>query len=354
MNEEFQLTDEQKAQILEEFKKNPDLRTVVQAVFNNPAIDGRSVQGRAVRSFLAEQNRPYKTSLFERADYVEFTSEQKEFMMSNNVEAGMNALEVARLTFKDNNIASLSLKHRAVSEFLTKYRPEILDENTMLATEKWIAPKALSRAIKKVNDFTGSEWDELTMPTKIKRNCEKLLIYLRSPRFCSLINQFNTVADRELFESEFVRVVWDKADLTNDELNLYITVCANYIRQKNIQSRLDKLNALLEDAENERDITLRLTEIIKATSEELNQCEKRIESMLKDLNGSRTNRLKAQGEQNSNILALVQAFQDAEERSRMQKMAQMQNSLIEKESNRLESMDEFKARILGITKRELL
>ena len=184
--------------------------------------------------------------------------------------------------------------------------------------------------------------------------CEKLLFYLKSPRFVHFINQYSTIADRDLFESEFVRTVWDKPDLTNDELNLYITVCTNYVRQKHIQQRIDRLNNMLNDTDNERDITLRLTELIKATSEELNQCEKRIESLTKDLNGSRQARLKARGEQNGSIAALVEAFQEKEERDRMIMMAEMQNKLIEEEADRLESMDDYKARILGISKKEML
>jgi septal ring factor EnvC (AmiA/AmiB activator) len=111
---------------------------------------------------------------------------------------------------------------------------------------------------------------------------------------------------------------------------------------------------MLNDTDNERDLTLRLTELIKATSEELNQCEKRIESLTKDLNGSRQARLKARGEQNGSIAALVEAFQEKEERERMIMMAEMQNKLIEDEADRLETMDEYKARILGISKKEIL
>lgn len=352
--DKFELTEEDKKKIIDHFNEDPNLMNIVKTVFNDETLDGRSVQGRAVRAFLSQKNQNYKTSLFERADFIEFDEKQKEFLMSENVEAGMNALEISKLVFKDTNIQSLSLKHRAVIEFLNKYRPDIMDENEALATDKWLPPKALSRALKKVNDFTGSEWDELTMPTKIKRNCEKLIIYLRSPRFLSFINQYVKVSDRELFESEFVRAIWDKPDLTNDELNSYVTLCMNYVRQKHIQARMDRLNAMCNDSGTQQDLTMRLTEIIKTTSEELNQCEKRIESSTKDLNGSRQNRLKVQGEQTSNILALVQAFQDAEERGRMMLMADRQNKLIEEEADRLESMDEFKSRILGISKRELL
>ena len=331
------LTEEQKAQIEDEFNKTPDLKHITQTVFNDTSLDGRSKEGRAVRAFLINNNLEFTTTLVPRVDEVDLTSEQKEFLMSNNVERGMNALEVTRLTFKDREIQPLSQQHRTVMDFLRQHRPEIVDDNEMITSDKWSPPKSLSRAIKKVNDWAG-----------------QLLFYLKSPRFVHFINQYSTIADRDLFESEFVRTVWDKPDLTNDELNLYITVCTNYVRQKHIQQRIDRLNNMLNDTDNERDITLRLTELIKATSEELNQCEKRIESLTKDLNGSRQARLKARGEQNGSIAALVEAFQEKEERDRMIMMAEMQNKLIEEEADRLESMDDYKARILGISKKEML
>ena len=265
------LTEEQKEAILKEFAENPNLMSITKKIFQNDSLDGRSAQGRAIREFLAQHRQSYQTSLFQKAEQIEFTPEQKEFMLSQNVESGMKPLEVARLVFKDSDIQSLSLKHRAVVEFLTKYRPEVVDDNNKIADQKWAPPKALSRAIVKVNDFTGSEWQELNMPTKVKKCCEKLLIYLRSPRFVHFINSYAMEADRDLFESEFVRAVWDKMDLTNDELNVYVTVCVNYVRQKHIQLRLDRLNAILNDTEGQQEFTMRLTEIIKATSAELNE-----------------------------------------------------------------------------------
>ena len=349
-----ELTNEQKTQITREFSRNPDLKHITQIVFQDDSLDGRSKEGRAVRSFLINNNLTFTTTLVPKVEEIDLDAEQKEFLMSSNVERGMNALEITRLTFKDREIQPLSQQHRTVMEFLRRYRPEIVDDNEMITNDKWSPPKSLSRAIKKVNDWAGQNLEEIEIQTKQKRMMEKLLFYLKSPRFVHFINQYSTIGDRDLFESEFVRTVWDKPDLTNDELNLYITVCTNYVRQKHIQQRIDKLNTMLNDTDNERDLTMRLTEIIKATSDELNQCEKRIESLTKDLNGSRQARLKAKGEQNGSIAALVEAFQEREERDRMIMMAEMQTKLIEEEADRLESMDDYKARILGISKREIL
>lgn len=349
---QFELDDELKRQILEQFEKTPDLMTITRTVFQDETLDGRSHQGRAVKKFLSELNLNYRTSEIAPAPKRELTQEQKEFLMSDNIETGVTALDATRLCFKDRSIASLSVEHRMVMDFLKEYRPDITEEQPVV--EKWLAPKALSKAIKKVNDWAGGNYDELTMPTKQKKCCEKLLLYLQSVRFRETINQFATYADRELFESEFVRATWDKPDLTVDEQNLYINICSNYVRLKHVQRRLDKLNKMLDDAGSQQELTMRLTDIIKATSEELNQCEKRIETLSKGLNGSRQERLEKKGENNGSILALVEAFQLKEERDRMVLMAQHKNKLEEEEADRLESMDELKARILGISKQELL
>lgn len=350
---QFELSEDNKKDILEEFEKNPDIMTITRKVFEDETLDGRSFQGRAVKKFLSTQGKQYKTCIdIPKGKNLELTDEQKQLLLSDNIESGISALDAAKLCFKDRSIQSLSSEHRLVLDFLREFRPDITEEQPV--AEKWIAPKALSRAIKKVNDWAGTFFEETTMPTKQKKCCEKLLLYLQSVRFRETINQFSTYSDRELFESEFVRVTWDKPDLTVDEQNLYVNLCSNYVRLKHIQKRLDKLNKILAETEGQQDMTMRLTELIKATSEELNQCEKRIESLSKDLNGSRQNRLKEKGENGGSILALVEAFQDREERGRMVLMAQLQSKLVEEEADRLESMDELKARILGISKRELL
>jgi len=353
-SKKIELNEEQSRFIVEMFKTTPDLKIITQKLFEDDTLDGRSQEGRAVREFLSRENLKYKTSVQEKVGEIDLSKSHKEFLMSDSIRVGMNALEIARLVFKDGNIQSLSMKHRCVVDFLKNYRPDISNANEIITTESWSPPKTITKAIKKVNQWCGVTLVEETLPRKQHKLMEQLINHLRSPRFHHFINQYSTLADRSLFESEFVRAVWDKPDLTNDELNLYVTVCTNYVRQKHIQSRIDKLNNLLNDSDSERDVTMRLTELIKATSEELNQCEKRIESLTKDLNGSRQVRLKAKGEENGSIFALVEAFTDKEERDRMIMMAELSNKLIEEEADRLESMDDYKARVLGISKRELL
>ena len=350
---QFELNDDHKEAILKEFENTQDLMTITRNVFEDQDLDGRSFQGRAVKKFLGSLNLKHKICIDGPKPMDKgLTVEQKQFLLSDNIEGGITPIEAARLCFKDRSVAPLSAQHRLVQDFIKEFRPDLLGEQPVF--EKWISPKALSRAIKKVNDWAGGNYDEITIPTKQKRGCEKLLQYLQSVRFRETINQFSTASDRELFESEFVRAAWDKPDLTVDEQNLYINMCSNYVRLKHVQKRLDRLNQFLNDSDEGMDVTMRTTELIKATSDELNQCEKRIEALANGLNGSRQKRLQEKGENGGSILALVEAFQEKEERDRMVLMAQMQNKLLEDEADRLESMDELKARVLGISKHELL
>jgi len=354
MAKSIKLTLEQKRQAEQEFAKDPHIMNVTRKVFGDDSLDGRCKEGKAVKQFLVSKGLQPDTTKTEKVGLIELDSSQKEFLMGPSVDVGMNALEITRLVFKDEGIMPLSQKHRTVLEYLRKFRPEVVDENEILAEKRWSPPTALSRAVDLTNKWAGQSLDKTNLSNKLKGHMERLLLYLRSPRFVHFINNFKSQADRELFEGEFVRSVWDKPDLTNDELNTYVTVCTNYIRQKHIQRRMDRLNAMVNDVDTDQDMTIRFTELLKGTNEELNQCEKRIETAVNSLNGKRQERLKAHGKSNGSILALVEAFCDKEERDRIVMMASMKNKLMEDEADQLESMDDLKARVLGITKEELL
>jgi hypothetical protein len=348
------LTQDQENLAIAEFKKSPDIMGITRKVFGDDTLDGRCAEGKVIKKFLTKKGLNPDTTKPEKVGLIDLDVSQKAFLMGASVDIGMNALEIARLMFKDETIMPLSQKHRTTLDYLKKNRPEILDDEDILAEKKWSPPTTVGRVVELTNKWAGTSIDKVTMNNKLLARMNQLLLYLRSPRLLNFINDFKSQSDRDLFEGEFIRSVHDKPDLTNDELNAYITVCTNYIRQKHIQRRMARLNRIAADADTDKDMTIKFTELLKGTNMELNDCEKRIETALKGLNGTRTERLKAHGRQNGSILALVTAFEDKEERDRIVMMAEMENELNAEEANRLENMDELKARILGITKEEIL
>ena len=77
-----------------------------------------------------------------------------------------------------------------------------------------------------------------------------------------------------------------------------------------------------------------------------------MESLIKKLNGDRAERLKNRSKENATIISLVKNFQAESERKRMIDLAEMQKKLVEDETTRLDNMDSWKARILGISKHD--
>lgn len=352
MKKQLQLTQEQKDLIDSKGIDITDLSALTREVFGDEKLDGRTKQGRAVRQYLAKKEIEYQTKHIEKKEDVELTESQKEFI-TNNCSPTISSLELAKLVFADSSIKNMSKEFWAVHDFIKDNQLNIFSEETALNV-KYTPPKADSKVAKKINDCVGEQIDLEKLNVQQKRCIESLKKFMSAPRFLQVISTYGNLEDRDLFEAEFVRATWDKPDLTTDEINLYINVCMDYIHLKRIQSAMDKLNRMFDEAQDQQDLTVRLAELLKTKSEEYNQCEKRMESLISKLQGDRSKRIASQVEKNASILNLVQLFQEEEERKIMVKMADMQKKLIKEEADVLEKMPDWKSRVLGISKRDVI
>lgn len=351
------LSDDQKNTILALFEETQDLNIITQKVSGDPNLDGRSKLGRQIRSFLAGEGKDYGVKGGSKKGKLDLTEEQMRFLNSDLIDNKMLPLEIAKLVYKNPNIKSLSQEHRTVLSYLEEYRPDVVDHTLSIADGKWHKPKRIESVISLVNKWCNLDLpcSKDKLPNKNRKGIERLLDYLNVYKLWTTLNSLSTQDDRNLYESEFIRYTWDKPDLTNEELNLYMMVCSNIVRAKHIQKRMDDFVISLENNNDHTgDVSIKQTEHFKALNEELNACEKRISDTITKLNGDRSKRVEKQQAVNANILALVEAFQDKQERDQMVLQAQMRAKLIEEEAERLESMDEFRARIFGISREELI
>lgn len=347
----MKLSEEQKQFIRDNFKSNPNLLELTRQVFEDPNIDGRSKEGRAVREFLAEENLEYKTTKREKVPDIQLTDEQVEFIKAQ-AQNNLSAYQIAEILFPDVNVKRFCKEHMTIVEFLREYEPAYVHETETALNKTYNPPKIFSTALKKINTFTLKEMHEDKLSHDEIDCVESLMRSLSAPRFIQVISNYNSMKDRELFEAEFVRATWDKPDLTSDEINLYINVCVDYINLKNISSHIEKLNTMFNEVEDQQDMTVRLAEVLKSKTDEYDKCEKRMESLIKKLNGDRAERLKNKRQDNATIISLVKNFQAESERRRMIELAEMQKKLVEDEVARLDNMDSWKARILGISKHD--
>ncbi len=347
------LSKEQKDFLRENASKIPDLIDLTKQCFEDDSLDGRSKEGRAVRKFLVENSIDFKTTARIPVEAIEFTEEQTEFIIQQ-AEEGLSSLEIARIVFPSRSVRPLSNEQRAVLTVIREINPDILPSQDSGALNSYIAPKSASRIIKKINDATGLRLDESKINRQKQVCVEKLQVNLSNSRFLKIINNYLNQEDRVLFEHEFIRLTWDKPDLTADEINLYLNVCKEVINLEVISAHLNKLNSMFDEADEQQEMSIRLAEIIKAKSSEYHQCETRIENLTKKLQGDRGERMKKLSKENASFLSIVQLFQEEEERETMIRIAEMQKEAVQQEAERLEGMAEWKARVLGIGQQDVI
>ena len=339
------LTEDQKDKILEIFQEEANILNITKIIFEDDSLDGRSKEGRAVTKFLAKNGLKAKTTKRDKTEDIALNENQIEKIKELKGDK-LNTSEIADIVFQ-TKVTRLSKEWRVVNEIVNEEREQEKDKGEDSAGN-YVSPQAVSRIIKKINDSTGFGLEESRMSRNQKHCCNKLRINLNNSRFVAIVNNYINPRDKELFEQEFIRLTWDKPDLTPDELNLYMNVCKEIINLELITSHLQKLNDMFESADDQDEMSIRLAEIIKAKSSEYHQCETRIENLTKKLQGDRGARLASKQKDTASFLSIVQLFQEEEERQNMVRIVEMQKQVIRKEAEKLEGMAAWKARVLGI------
>jgi hypothetical protein len=355
------LSEEQQVFINKKIEEGlTDYIVIANLLFKREDLHGRSKESKLVRDYMISSGSISKKEKAKpKADPEALTAAHIEFIDSN-IRTGITPKQITELLFSKElaGVSNLNVfitpQYRAVHKYIKEKHPDYLVESESAVNEKYVVPRSLSSAIKKVNKWAAQDLSEDKLTLQHRKYLEKLLTYLNSPRFVQNYDSYRSSNDKDLFEAEFVRSVWDKPDLTIDETNLYINVCMDYINLKQIDMKKNKVNEMFNDTQEQKDFTMRLTEVLKTISEEYNQCAQRIDKSLQKLNGERSKRIESHQQKNASILSLVELFQDENERKMMIQIAEMQKKVVKEEADRLETMSAWKARILGITKEDAI
>jgi hypothetical protein len=349
-----ELSPEQKKQILEEFKEHPNIEYLTQSAFGNKNLDGRSWQGKLVAALLVDQKLNYKTTKFQKREPVrELTDDDKQYIISA-IQNGENIINVARIIYKDDNIKRLSAEWRRVQAYCEVAGITSINEEDEVALGVYQAPRELARLVNIVNGALGTIIQADKISGKYKAYFDKLRVNLDNSKLKRILNAYESKKDRDLFVDEFVRLTFEKPDLTPDELNLYMQIVRDGISLEVLEGKINKMNQMFMDIEEASELNQRFSENLKACVDEKNQVTKRIADTTKKLQGDRGERLKNQGKSDTSFIAVVQLAQEEVERKNMLRLAELQRAAISHEANRLESMDELRCRIMGVDKEDVI
>lgn len=362
MNEDvIILTEEQQLKLLNEWNNRlenpPSLVELVQLAFGRDDLDGRSKEGKAVKNFLAtRQIKPKKSHEYQAKGLIELSIEQKEYI-SNNCHT-MTGLEMAKILFKNESLTNLSQETRSVLEYMKNIPSNIKfnnTENENTITEGYKPPRSEERMIVKINKYILDGIDKNKLTHKHKKDINSVIGYMNTHRFIHQINIYDNESDRELFESSFVRYTYDKSDLTQEEVDQYIVLCTEVVISSSIQQTINVLQNQIDLAiQEDGKIPMALVEASNTARKEYNDCVNRQQKLNNDLKVKRSDKLSKQVKETASIINLVQMWKEEDSRNKLIKMAEMRKQVIEKEIDRLSTMDEIKSKILGISKDEIL
>ena len=351
---EYILNEGQESLILENFGRGiTDINLLTKLVTGNEKKDGRDIEGVAVKKFLIGKKLDYKTKHNATAKpAIELTEDQK-IIVKQSMFDDKSSLQIAKEIFGEQ-VAKLSQEQRAVLAYIREVNPDYKPEVSNTATT-YYAPSDINRVVKEINDAVGINLDPEKISGKYKQYIDRLRVNLGTLRFVRICNSYTNNKDRDLFKQQFVLLTWDKPDLSADELNLYMNVCKDIVNGEILTSHINTLNAVFENmGENQDEFTVRFAETLKSKTGEYQDNQKRVSDTIKKLQGDRADRLKSQGKDDTNFITIVQLAQDEKERQNMLRLAELQRAAIQEEANRLESMDDFRCRIMGVSKEDVI
>lgn len=365
---QFELSEEHRQKVLEIFANNsePELSAIVRSVFENDSLDGKTKEARAVKAFCKEQNLKFKTRTVILKGLLDLTEEQIVYI--NNNFRVKSALEIAKDLFNNDALTNLSQEYRTVNSKIEEIKDsikkdaesninkseiEIININynpEELVQSEYKPPKTLKQTIERVNNYLNYGYNEETLKKQQLFEMQQLKKYLNIFRFIYQINTYKIQGDRDLFEDAFIRYTHDKPDLTQEDLDQFITLCNQIVRAAEIQRRIESLRATMAAGE----ISMKMNEAINVLQTELNSCENIKTKLYNDLTTKRNKRLEEKTDGFEKLINLVQAWKDEEFRKKTIHLAELEKMKVKEEAERINSMSEIKALLRGATLEELV
>lgn len=353
------LTDDQKKII--EANWQLEIGDLTRLTFGNPALDRRSVECKAVKQYLAQINRVAPPSLSGQTETIRLKPEQCEYVQANYKNA--TPLEMACALFNNPHLLISSPECRATTDFCRQLDPSFRKDEEVVVNE-YEPPKNQKQLIDKVNRYAINPrhdgqpiYDSDKLSSQDKKQIQALLWYMQTPTFRVEASKHNRKLDRELFESTFIRLVWNKADLLAEEYQQYVMATSETIKQMQIERMATKLDERVNTMLENPGAALKMAdvELLNSVREKSNASMAKIAAFIKALVGERAKRQEAKIAGTASLHNLVSAWAKEDERRKIIQMnARKEKAALKQEVQRMSDMDGLKAEIFGINRDDIV
>lgn len=310
--------------------------------------------GYKVRLILSDAKLKAKTKEWEKVEPVIFTDDQKTFIRNNIKD--QRIIDLARALFPERKIFPLGKEVRTINNYLKEIGESVVKVKQETMTDGiYEPPRTFHEILKLINIYTNAELTTQNITAFQKKCIETVIVFLHSPRFINEINAYKTIEKRRAFESEFIRLTWDKNDLTNDDINIYINLVSDTVVYADIKRQIEKLSEILDDVTDDPEgkIAMGLIEGIGKKETALDQCSKRMKEWYTILTQARSKRIDNKHSQTASLSALFEWYRAEENRKKMEKQEELLKVARQEEVKRIESLDDTILLSLGLDRSEI-
>lgn len=366
MNELPTLTDEQIAIIHDMWTRGiTNIQELTRKAFKDESLDGRTNQGKAVKIYLASRGQAIKTTKKETVGDMQLTEHHKEFIRTNSHD--MKPLEMTKVLFPDREITTLlGAEGRAVFKYAQTVRRETVDFwDEPAETKEYRPPRAIQSTIGLVNRYVANQMD----PTKVtydlhdlrpyELKCLRALQgYLATIRFRYQASSYEKKADRTLFESSFIRMTHDKADLSAADVDMYVAAAAEMVNVTREERKILRLEEQLDqilggEGEEKQRLSQAFVELLNQTRTKWDASKSRYKGFVDSLESTRAKRDEHRTKRNESVLNLLEAWiKDDQTRNDIIAFGEKEKAEDREEVKRLTQFDGVIALIAGQTHTE--
>ncbi len=293
----------------------------------------------------------------------ELTDDQKLYIR-NNYKNCSGPLEIARTLFANPKLEGFSKQCQMVATYCRQLDPKFNRDDELVDDRDYKPPINTIHLMGKVNKYALNPnadrkvlFDPATMTASQTHQLDALLSYMKLPLFKVEADKFVKRIDRDVFESTFIAMCWDKTDLSAEHVIQFIHLSSLIVKG----NQLDRIAQKLDDRQNETlsdpDATIKMTEVetLNAYREKINAGSKQIAALIKSLTGERNKITDEKRAGNSSMHNLVESWKKREDRMKIIQLAErQQKAALKQEIERLSSMDAVKLEIFGISKSDIV
>jgi uncharacterized protein (DUF2384 family) len=343
---ELGLTDEQIEYLEDQYYSGStkDMIEITRACFGDEDIDCHTDEWNSVRKYMAKLQRGVTTTNFSKTELETIRQ------MAPNAKPK----EIAEALFPGKKILPLGNENKLVSRLLKAMGLVDLvygDDGTEAVYQPPTSDKKIIAEINK-NDINANF--DINDLTSFQKKCiTSLRNYLKSYRFCAMMNVTKRKTHRDMFEATFIMSTYDKPDLNADEFNMYISLCENYVIAIQLKEQMEGINqrideAVQADSEDSGVIQMSMTKIFSDKMVEYDKCQLRMKQMQESLSSKRSERLTKTAQVNQSLSKFVDLWRAEEERKKFLIIAEARNLELKDEYKRIESASEHIAHIMGM------